>query len=128
MKSLLIILTWFTCFFSQAQTLEFTETEAIITNLEKRISGRRSVVTATVKYTTKNGDSLTSQARILHIPFIGSLKEIGDTITIEYQNDNPYLIKSQGDSFLASYGLYILIGLGVLIALYRFRKKKKTSH
>ncbi len=124
LKNLLLILIPLILNSSQPKNNHYTQTQATITKLEEGISGRRSVVTATVKYATKDGDSLTSQTRILHVPFIGALKDVGDTITIEYQNDNPYLIKSQGDSFLVNYGLYIVIGLGALFSIYRFRKAK----
>jgi hypothetical protein len=79
---------------------------------------------ATVEYTTVTGEKLTSQVRIMHIPFLGTFKKVGDTMTVKYDANNPLLLKSQSDSFLASYGLYILIGLGVLLTFRKFMKNK----
>lgn len=104
----------------------FIETTATITELDTKISGRRSSAMAAVNYTTASGENLTSTVRILHIPFLGTFKKVGDTLTVKYDANNPYLLKSSADSFLASYGLYILIGLGILLTLKRFIRKETT--
>ncbi len=125
MKILLLFLTITVTSLVQTEA-NFIEITATITELDTKISGRRSSAMATVNYTTAAGENLTSKVRILHIPFLGSFKKVGDTITVKYDANNPYLLKSNADSFLANYGLYILIGLGVLLTLRRFRKKETT--
>lgn len=112
--------------YSQEETPNFVETQAKITELSSQASGRRSTTTATVNYTTNTGENITSKVRLLHVPFLGSFKEVGENITIKYDTNNPYIVKSQSDAFLNSYGIYILIVLGVIISLYRYRKNKKS--
>ncbi|MFD2726305.1 hypothetical protein [Hyunsoonleella rubra] len=100
------------------------ETTATITNIETSISGRRSSAMATVTYSTQNGEQLTSKVRILHLPLLGTFKNVGDTLKVKYEANNPYLLKSSADSFLANYGLYLLIALALLLGIKRFWKKR----
>ncbi len=125
MRLLLLFLALILCSFAEAQ--EWVSTQAQITALETRISGRKMVTTAQVKYVAPSGDSLSSQVRLMGLPFFGLSKEVGDVIPVVYQKDNPYVVMSKEDSFLQTYGLYILIGLGIVISGYRFIKIKKTS-
>ncbi|SDE98664.1 hypothetical protein SAMN05421855_10439 [Ulvibacter litoralis] len=106
---------------------EYVETEATITDLDYKVRGRSSTMMAAVTFVDLKGDTIATKARILHIPLIGSLKSVGDQIDIVYQKDNPYLIKSAGDSFLQTYGLYLLIAAGIIISGYRFFKYRKNS-
>jgi hypothetical protein len=125
----LIALLMFTLFPNtsngQDEKSNFVETSAEITELDLSVSGRRSTLMATVNFTTNEGETITSKVRLLHIPFLGSSKKVGDTITILYDTNNPYVIKNQGDSFLQTYGMYILIALGILFSLYSLLKHKK---
>lgn len=99
------------------------KTQATITEIDSKISGRHAHVTAKVQYTTETGDTINSQVRLFYMPFIGALKNVGDTINITYDKTNPYLAESADDSFLSKYGLYILIALGIIITLYRFKNR-----
>ncbi|WP_299888216.1 DUF3592 domain-containing protein [uncultured Lacinutrix sp.] len=128
MKAILFITLSIISFFSysQEETPNFVDTEAKITELSSQASGRRSTTTATVNFTTNTGKNITSKVRLLHIPFLGSFKEVGDSIAIKYDTNNPYIVKSKSDSFINTYGIYILIVLGVFISLNRYRKNKKS--
>ncbi len=104
----------------------YIQTEAKITELDAQVSGRRSTATATVNFTTESGEDITSKVRLLSVPFLGTFKEVGDIIDIEYEANDPYVVKSKADSFLTKYGIYILIGAGVALAFKRFRKKESV--
>lgn len=126
MKLRLLFLVLMLCANAAAQ--EWVTSQAQITALETRISGRNMVTSAQIKYAViSSEDSLSSQVRLIGLPFIGLSKEVGDRIPIEYQKDNPYLVRSKEDSFLQTYGLYILIVLGIVISGYRWIKIRKTS-
>ena len=113
--------------YANAEAQEWVPTQAKITALETRISGRKMVTRAQIKYEAPSGDSLSSQIRLMDLPFFGLSKEVGDVIPVVYQKDNLYMVKSQEDSFLQTYGLYILIGLGVIFSGYQLIKKMKLK-
>ena len=121
------LLLFFGYTLAQTPDTQFIETQATITAIESNISGRSSKEIATVTFTTESGDSITSQTRLLHIPLLGSFKKVGDTITVLYQKENPYLIKTENESFLQAYGIYIFIALGILVMGYRFIRRKKVA-
>ncbi len=131
MKNLNINYTVFFLFFfsfafaTQDTTSQYIETEAIITEINFKVRGRRSAATATVNYKTLEGDSLSSTVKLVHIPFIGALDQKGDRITILYNKETPLLLTTKSTSFWQSYGLYALIGLGIIILIYRFIKRSK---
>ncbi|MFD2561109.1 hypothetical protein [Aquimarina rubra] len=104
----------------------YIETEAIIKEINFKIKSRRSSATAKVTYKTLEGDSLTSTVKLAHIPFIGPLDKEGDRITILYNKETPLLLTTKSTSFWQSYGLYILIGFGILILGYRYLKRSKS--
>ncbi|WP_149274989.1 DUF3592 domain-containing protein [Pareuzebyella sediminis] len=106
---------------------QFIQTEAKITALDSKISGRTSTVMATVLYVTESGDTLKGRTRLMHVPMIGSFREVGDTVSVLYQKDNPYLVKAREESFWQTYGVYILIALGIVISGYQFVKAKRTN-
>jgi len=110
---------------AQNDTSAYIETDAIIKEVNFKVRGRRSTATATVNYKTLEGDSLTSKVKLMHIPFIGALDKEGDKIKVLYNKETPLLLTTTSTSFWQSYGLYFLIGLGVIIVLYRFIKRPK---
>ncbi|WP_299242797.1 hypothetical protein [uncultured Aquimarina sp.] len=120
---------FFVCFsfslFAQDTTTEYIETDAIIKEINFKVRSRRSSATAKVAYKTIEGDSLTSTVKLMHIPFIGALDKEGDNIKILYNKETPLLLTTKSNSFWQSYGLYLLIGLGIIILLYRFIKRSK---
>ena len=106
---------------------QFIETQATITSIETNQSGRRTYTVAKVDFITKAGDSISSQVQLLGLPILGSFKKAGDIITILYDKNNPYLIKSKDASFLLTYGIYIFIALALLLGGYKFLKGKKLT-
>ncbi|AXT53788.1 hypothetical protein D1818_24300 [Aquimarina sp. BL5] len=119
----------FLCFafslFAQDTSLEYIETEAVIKEVNFKVRSRRSSATAKVAYKTIEGDSLTSIVKLMHIPFIGALDKEGDRIKILYNKETPLLLTTKSTSFWQSYGLYFLVGLGIIILLYRFLNRSK---
>ncbi|MBW1296764.1 DUF3592 domain-containing protein [Aquimarina litoralis] len=109
----------------EAAEPEYIETEAIIKEINFKVRSRRSSATAKVSYQTQEGDSLTSTVKLLHIPFIGPLDDEGDRIMVLYNKQTPLLLTTKSGSFWQSYGLYILIILGILILVYRFLKRSR---
>jgi Protein of unknown function (DUF3592) len=105
---------------------QFLETKATITSIETRISGKRPRDIVTVKYVIETGDTIQSQMQFTGIPFLGSFKKVGDTLTIRYQKDNPYFIKTENESFLQAYGIYIIIAIAIFIPTYKYLKRKMT--
>lgn len=110
---------------AQDTSVEYIETEAIIKEINFKVRGRRSSATATVDYKTLEGDSLTSKVKLLHIPFIGALDKEGDIVNVLYNKETPLLLTTKSTSFWQSYGLYLLIGFGIIIMGYRFLKRSK---
>ncbi|WP_298320683.1 DUF3592 domain-containing protein [uncultured Aquimarina sp.] len=120
---------FFLCFvfslFAQDTSSEYIETEAVIKEVNFKVRSRRSSATAKVAYKTIEGDSLTSIVKLMHIPFIGALDKEGDRIKILYNKETPLLLTTKSTSFWQSYGLYFLVGLGIIILLYRFLNRSK---
>ncbi|MHA7059403.1 hypothetical protein ACWGOQ_0019405 [Aquimarina sp. M1] len=108
---------------AQEKTTTYIETEAVIQKINFKIKSRRSSATATVAYKTLEGDSLTGTVKLVHIPFIEPFDEKGDRITILYNKETPLLLTTKSVSFWQSYGLYVLIGFGILILAYKYLKK-----
>lgn len=126
MRLQLLLLTLILC--AKAEAQEWVTSQAQITALETRILGRNTVTTAKIKYAVVSSeDSLSSQVRLFGLPFFGLSKEVGDRITVEYQKDNPYVVRGKEDSFLQTYGFYILIVFGIVISGYRWIKIRQTS-
>lgn len=122
---LILLLSLSTIVIAQNTEIDYIETEGIIKEISFKVRGRRSSATATVDYITKEGDSLSSTVKLFHIPFIGALDSEGDQITVLYNKATPLLLTTKNTSFIETYGLYILIGLGILIMVYRFVKMPK---
>ncbi|WP_299254545.1 hypothetical protein [uncultured Aquimarina sp.] len=121
----ILFLSFSFCIIAQDDTSTYIETEAVIKEINFKVRSRRSSATATVNYKTLEGDSLTSTVKLMHIPFIGALDKEGDRIKILYNKQTPLLLTTKSTSFWQSYGLYLLIGLGVVILLYRFINRSK---
>ena len=109
------------------EKIEYLEAQAIITELTSKIRAKNSTEKASIKFVTQSGDTILTQAKLLHIPFIGSFKKVGDQLTVNYQKENPYLVQSTNELFVRTYGLYILIGFGVVISVYRLVKMPRKK-
>ena len=111
---------------AQSVTHEVLETEAVITFIEFRVSGKSSVSVATVDYTTQDGVKMKSAVMLPHIPFITSIYSIGDKVTVHYNNENPEILTTPFSDFIDNYGLYFVIGLGFIISTYRLYKLRNA--
>lgn len=107
---------------------EYVEVDAVITAINLEMKSRRSVETAKVRYVTVDGDTIDNQVQLLHIPLVGSFKDVGDTIKVVYQRENPYFVKSQGGSFLERYTWHIIIVLVIVFSLPRILKMMKARN
>ncbi|ADV51256.1 hypothetical protein Celal_4012 [Cellulophaga algicola DSM 14237] len=105
----------------------WVEIEATITEIHKSIGRRgRTNAFADVTFTTKKEEAIQTRVEILAIPIYGSVKSAGDIITIYYNPETPQIAASQNVSFFNTYGLYILIAIGVVISAMRIIKLKKS--
>ncbi|GEQ86158.1 hypothetical protein ULMS_16660 [Patiriisocius marinistellae] len=103
------------------------KTEAKITSIETKTSGRNTYSMAKIDYVTESGKTISSQVQLVGLPFIGSLKDPGDTITVIYQKDNPYAVLSANKGFIQKYTWHIIIGVLLLVIGFRLIKRKKTA-
>lgn len=108
-------------------SVEYTQTKATITNVESKVSGKRPRIVVQVRYVIASGDTINSQLQLNGIPFLESSKEVGDTLTILYQKDNPYLFKTKSQSFFQRYGLYFIIAIVLLFLGYQLIKRKNGA-
>jgi len=106
--------------FSQSTTEGWITTEATITEVKDEGVRRRSMW-ADVSYKSEDGKSHNSSIKLFTIPFIGTFKKAGDKVNIVYNPAEPAMIKSQSNNFMDSYGVYILIVVGVLFSLTRLK-------
>ncbi|WP_299435562.1 DUF3592 domain-containing protein [uncultured Aquimarina sp.] len=124
MKSLLIfalLLLTANCF---SQEEEWIKTEGKITEINKH-RGRYMRETAIVKFNLENGREQLGNVQLSIIPYLGSTKSVGDTITINYDRNNPVILKTNFGKLLSNYGMYILVFLGIVFSIKPFLKQKK---
>ena len=126
MKSIffLVIILCSTIGFSQE--IHWVKTEGEITEITIH-NGRKTRETAIVKFNLEDGTEQLGSVELFRIPFIGSMKSVGDTITINYDKKNPALLETVFGKFLSSYGMYILIFLGIIFSIKPFLTKKTQS-
>lgn len=111
--------------FAQTDRANWIGTEGTIKELKTHRSGRKKSVSAVVTYTTKEGKTYDGQVRLIPLPILGSLKKEGDKIKVFYDPNQPAAVETATGSFLEKYGMYLLIGLGVLFSLGRIRSMMK---
>jgi hypothetical protein len=116
MKNWLLILLFLSPLTSVAEEIEWIETEGKITDITVQQS-RRSKDIAEVKFNLEDGTEVITNVELFRIPFIGSLKSVGDKLAIKYDQNNPALAQSVFGNFLATYSMYILIGLGIVFSI-----------
>ncbi|MBU2998080.1 DUF3592 domain-containing protein [Cellulophaga baltica] len=114
---------------TQAQDLDpsWIKANATITDIHKNIGRRgRTHAFADVTFTGKKGDIYSTRVELLAIPIYGAISSIGDEIVIYYNPDTPQIARSKNISFFNTYGMYVLIAIGVLysgVRLFKLRKK-----
>ncbi|WP_405246416.1 DUF3592 domain-containing protein [Cellulophaga sp. Asnod2-G02] len=114
----------------QAQEIDPTwiEAEATITETHKSIGRRgRTNAFADVTFTTKKEEAIQTRVEILAIPIYGAVKSTGDIITIYYNPETPQVARSKNISFFNTYGMYVLIALGIILSTARILKMRKKS-
>ncbi len=110
---------------AQVQTTtaeQWVETEATILEVHNKIKAKSTRSYATVSYMIKDGTTYESQIELLAVPLFGTTKAVGDRMTVLYDPEKPTLAKTPSKSFIESYGLYLLIGAGIMISLWNLRK------
>jgi hypothetical protein len=111
--------------FSFSQTIEKIETEGVITEITFH-QGKKIRETALIKFNLEDGTEQMGSTDLFRIPFIGSMKSVGDKISITYSKDNPFLVETVIGNFLSTYGMYILIFLGIIFSLKPILNYKKS--
>lgn len=125
MKYLLFFVLFLTSVSSFSQE-DWVKTEGTITEITIH-SGRKTRETAVVKFNLEDGTEQLGSVELFRIPFIGSMKSVGDTVAINYNKKNPVLLETVFGKFLSSYGMYILIFLGIIFSIKPFLTKKEQS-
>jgi hypothetical protein len=119
---LALILVSTLCF---SQEENWVKTEGEITEITFH-SGRRARETAIVKFKLEDGTEQLGHVELFRVPFLGSFKSVGDTITVNYNSSNPVLLETVFGKFLSNYGMYILIILGIIFSLKPILNWKKS--
>ena len=132
MKNLLLLFFFSSSTIFPQNSDEYIKTTGIVKDIRKNskfhISKNRiylGEINADVEYVTSKGDTIRGSVRLSSIPQFGTGKKAGDKIEIMYRSANPYLLYTKSGGFIERYGLYILIGLGVVASLYYIRKATK---
>lgn len=125
MKYLLFFVLFLTSISSFSQE-DWVKTEGEITEITIH-SGRKTRETAVVKFNLEDGTEQLGNVELFRIPFIGSMKSVGDTVAVNYNKKNPVLLETVFGKFLSNYGMYILIFLGIIFSIKPFLTKKLQS-
>lgn len=109
-------------------SINWRETQAKITHIEKYRTKRYVNEKATVEYQVQ-GDTKVYKSTVMldRIPYLGSMKSVGDVIEVSYNPAQPLMLKSDANVFINTYGLYILIAAGLGMFYFRMRKMKPKS-
>ena len=122
MKYTCLLLLLFITAFCSAQEDSWIKTEGEIVSVAHH-TGKKIREIATIKYKLENGAEQLGSAELFRIPFIGSLKSVGDKISVNYKKSNPVLLETGFGNFLSRYGMYILIVLGIIFSVKPFLNK-----
>lgn len=101
---------------------QWIETEAEVLGTRSKLRKRSSYTYARVSFTAVNGHTYETEVRLWSIPLVGRNLAPGDTLTIRYNTNNPVIAQTLFAHFIDSYGLYILIIIGVFFSISRLRK------
>ena len=122
LQIIFFILISVSCF---SQEVEWYKTEGIITEINIH-RGKKTRESTIVKFNLENGTEQIGQVELFRIPFIGSMKSVGDAITINYDKNNPAIIETILGKFISNYGMYLLIFLGIIFSIKPFLKRKNN--
>lgn len=110
-----------------AQEGEWIKTEAEITEINVH-QGRKTRETAMVKFLLADGTKQIGTTELFRIPFVGSMKSVGDVIDISYDPANPVLVETTFGKLLRDYGMYVLILLGIIFSARTYLKARKQTY
>lgn len=110
-----------------AQESEWITTEAEITEITVH-QGRKTRETAMVKFLLADGTKQIGTTELFRIPFVGSMKSVGDVIDISYDPANPVLVETTFGKLLRDYGMYVLILLGIIFSARTYLKARKQTY
>lgn len=127
MKYLYLFITLLFSTISDTQDVEKIESEGVITEITIH-QGKKVRETALVKFKLENGKEQIGTVELYRIPFIGSMKSVGDKLTITYQKNNPVILETVFGKFISTYGMYFLILLGIIFSLKPILKYKKNAN
>lgn len=125
MKYPFLIALIFSANFCFSLETEWVKTEGTITEITVH-QGKRVRESALIKFSLENGAEQLGSAELFRIPFIGSMKSVGDKITINYDKQNPAIVVTVYGKLLSTYGMYILIILGIIFSIKPFLNYKKS--
>jgi len=108
-------------------TKQWLETEAKVLDTRSRITRRNTYAYAKVSFIAVDGNTYETEAKLLAIPFIGTTLSKNDTISILYDVEKPMIAKSTKVHFIDTYGLYLLIGAGILLSFGTLRPYLKKT-
>ncbi|MDY8136251.1 DUF3592 domain-containing protein [Aquimarina sp. 2201CG5-10] len=124
-KIIVSILLLLPCILLSQDTTEWVKTEGLIKEIEVKRSGRKTREIATVEFQTENKEVISTYIELFRIPFLGSFKSEGETISVHYDKNNPAIAKTESGKFISQYGLYILIALGIIFSAKNILKAQK---
>jgi len=110
---------------SFSQDEDWVNTEGVITEITVH-TGKRVRESALITFNLEDGTEQLGTAELFRIPLIGSMKSVGDTITINYNRNNPVTLETTYGKLLSNYGMYFLIVLGVVFSIKPFLKRWKN--
>ncbi|UII74917.1 hypothetical protein LV716_11685 [Flagellimonas sp. HMM57] len=125
MKYIYLIILLFSYLIGYSQNDDWVETEGKITEITFH-RGKKTRETATIAFKLEDGSEQIGITELFRVPFLGSMKSEGDTISIKYRKSNPVLVETKFGNLLSTYGMYILIFLGVLLSAKTLLSKKNT--
>lgn len=125
MKYILFLAFNLSLSFCFAQETEWIKTEGEITEITIHRS-KRTRESAIVKFYLEDGTEQLGGVDLFRLPVLGSMKSVGDKITINYNKDNPYRAETVIGSLLTKYGMYVLILLGIIFSLKPILNYKKS--
>lgn len=129
MKFLCFIALFLSASYCFSQEAGRVETEGVITEITVH-RGRKTRETALVKFKLENGEEIVGSVDLVRIPLLGTMKSVGDKITVTYDRSNPGLLQTTYGNFIMNYGMYILIVLGIIFSLrplLKYRKSQKAK-
>lgn len=126
MKNVLFLIVFLIPILSFSQEENWVKTEGEITEITFH-QGKKVRESAIIKFNLEDGTEQFGSVELFRVPFIGSMKSVGDTITINYKRNNPAILETVFGKLLSSYGMYVLILLGVIFSIKPFLKRTKTD-